>query len=254
MKRVTLRKFAALAKDQQTDDLIVYRQCPAIITRGPEGERRLSLTISTAGQDREGDTIALDGWKLEAYARNPVVLWAHDYRSLPIARAAKTRIEDGVLKADAVFPPAEMHPFSAKIYDLAAAGFINASSVGFIPQKWSFRKDGGIDFHEQELIEFSFVTVPANADALIDGRSQDEMIETGLLPQSDALIIEGRGRRRRKPKNDYVESGVEWIPEVTETIAEYTREMIQDTGRRLAADEEIARYRQILTDLVNPAR
>jgi HK97 family phage prohead protease len=48
---------------------------------------------------------------------------------------------------------------------------LSATSVGFRPLKWSFSKDrergGGIDFHEQELLEFSIVTVPANSEATI---------------------------------------------------------------------------------------
>ena len=40
----------------------------------------LTFVASTGEVDRHGDTVALDGWKLDEYRQNPVVLWAHDYR------------------------------------------------------------------------------------------------------------------------------------------------------------------------------
>jgi hypothetical protein len=48
-------------------------------------------------------------------------------------------------------------------------GFITAGSVGFIPLDYDFSDDrrGGIDFHRQELLEFSVVPVPANANSLV---------------------------------------------------------------------------------------
>jgi HK97 family phage prohead protease len=51
----------------------------------------------------------------------------------------------------------------------------SATSVGFNPIKFAFTDDPqrcyGIDFLEQELLEFSCVPVPANADALIEARN-----------------------------------------------------------------------------------
>jgi hypothetical protein len=53
--------------------------------------------------------------------------------------------------------------------------FISACSVGFVPLKYSFSRDPdrpfGIDFERQELLEVSIVPIPANANALVQGRS-----------------------------------------------------------------------------------
>jgi hypothetical protein len=61
------------------------------------------------------------------------------------------------------------------ILQLYKGGFLSATSVGFNPLKYAFTDDPkrryGIDFLEQELLEFSCVTVPANAEALIEGRA-----------------------------------------------------------------------------------
>jgi hypothetical protein len=54
-------------------------------------------------------------------------------------------------------------------------GFLSATSVGFMPTKYAFVDDPerrwGIDFLEQELLEFSCVPVPANPEALIDAKA-----------------------------------------------------------------------------------
>lgn len=146
-----------------------------------EAARTVDFVISTATVDRYGDTVAVDGWKLEAYRKNPVVLWAHDSSMLPVAKASYLRIEDGKLKARAEFMPREISGFANAVFESYKAGFLSATSVGFMPLKYAYADDPGrrygIDFVEQELLEFSCVPVPANAEALIDGKSVGVDIE-----------------------------------------------------------------------------
>lgn len=141
-----------------------------------EGDSRsLTFVISTASVDRMGDTIAVDGWKLDRFRKNPVVLFAHDASSLPVAKASKVWIEQGRLMATAEFTPSGLARFNDTVFEMLKAGFLNATSVGFSPLKYAFTDDPqrrfGIDFMEQELLEFSVVPVPANAEALIQARS-----------------------------------------------------------------------------------
>lgn len=141
-------------------------------------ERTLIFTISSGAVDRMGDTIAVDGWNLDNYRKNPVVLWGHDGSDFPVARSSKIWIEGDKLKSEAVFIPKEnpatgLH--AEGILQLYRGGFLSATSVGFLPLKYAFTEDPqrryGIDFLEQELLEYSCVTVPANAEALIEGRA-----------------------------------------------------------------------------------
>lgn len=135
-----------------------------------DAERTLDFTISTATVDRYGDTIAVDGWKLANFRRNPVVLWGHDTSIMPVGKASNVRVEDGKLLARAEFMPRDMSGFADAVFRAILAGYINATSVGFQPLKYSFSdapdRKYGIDFLEQELLEFSIVTVPANPDCL----------------------------------------------------------------------------------------
>jgi HK97 family phage prohead protease len=148
--------------------------------------RALRFTISTGTVDREQDRIALAGWDLANFRRNPVVLWGHDADRLPIGRAFDLKIEDAALKASIEFIPSETPEggqFAESVYRLARQGFIAATSVGFRPLKWEYTRDQsrgaddwfpGIDFDEQELVELSVVTVPANPEALIEAPKPGE--------------------------------------------------------------------------------
>ena len=148
--------------------------------------RALRFTISTDSVDREQDRIALAGWDLANFKRNHVVLWGHDSSRLPIGRAFDVKIEGGALKASVEFIPSdtpEGGQFAESVYRLARGGFLGATSVGFRPLKWDYTNDQsrgaddwfpGIDFEEQELVELSVVTVPANPEALIEAPGPGE--------------------------------------------------------------------------------
>lgn len=129
----------------------------------------LQFTISTGSVDRDSDTLNPEGWKLENYQKNPVVLWAHDYQSLPVARAAAVWVENGKLMSRAQFTSRDLYPFGYMVHQFYQQGFLKATSVGFNPLKWMFSEDRkwGVDFQEQELLEYSCVPVPANPEALI---------------------------------------------------------------------------------------
>ena len=179
--------------------------------------RALRFTISTDSVDREQDVISLAGWDLANYRRNPVVLWGHDASRLPIGRALDLRIEDNALKATVEFIPSDTPEggmFAESVLRLARGGFIAATSVGFRPLKWDYTNDQsrgaddwfpGIDFEEQELVELSIVTVPANPEALIEapGPGEGTAIAADTPPVTGEEVTafneeEARARARRR--------------------------------------------------------
>lgn len=169
------------------------------IKASDKNERSLIFTISSASVDRMGDTIAVDGWKLDNYRKNPVVLWGHDADSLPVARAGKIWIEDKKLKAETEFTPLGMARFNDTVFDMLKGKFLNATSVGFQPLKYAFTDDPqrrfGIDFIEQELLEFSIVSVPANPEALIEARSAGIDIEPMIDAYADQIVKASEGEK-----------------------------------------------------------
>src|ERR1700709_1763727 len=52
------------------------------------------VIISTEDVDRSGEIVRQNGWELTNYKNNPIVLWGHDYYSLPIGICTDTYITE----------------------------------------------------------------------------------------------------------------------------------------------------------------
>lgn len=181
----------------------------AIVKSLKEGE--FEVVASNAKIDRFGDTINPDGWVLTNYRKNPVILWSHSTGGFgetavpPVARATKVRVEDGELRVKGVFAPT---PFAQELRTLVEEGFLNAVSVGFLPlvedEKGMIEVEGkmyrrvneeelkelaarpvtareGTKFEKQELLEVSWVNVPALPSALVSAKEMGLQLITKEL-------------------------------------------------------------------------
>jgi HK97 family phage prohead protease len=135
---------------------------------------------STNVLDRMGDIIDQNGWDLKDYKSNPVILWGHNVREEkpPIGKAVKVWIENkGKSSARLMFKVQFdlLDQFAAEIFRKIKDGFLNTVSVGFLPIEWEELDPdnwfGGIKYSKQQLLELSFVPVPANPQALVGLRS-----------------------------------------------------------------------------------
>lgn len=171
---VSLEQWKAMPEEEKNSSRdSLYKGYVAEEIKVIEADRQIRFVISTDAVDRDKDTIAVDGWELSDFRKNPAVLWAHSYTQPPVARAVDIGPSDGKLKSLAEFPARETHPFADTVYSLLKTGFLNATSVGFRPLEWTTNEErGGIDFKKQTLLEFSIVPVPSNPQALIEARSQ----------------------------------------------------------------------------------
>lgn len=148
------------------------------------------FTLSTAAIDRERDTVRVEGWKLSAYRRNPVVLWAHDYRLPPLGQSVELpKAKDGKLVAGVRFD-SDVSELARVVAALVDRGTLRACSVGFRPLK-HVRNDErmGYDFEEQELLEWSIVPVPANPEALAEAKHAG--VDLAPLRQWAEAMLEG---------------------------------------------------------------
>lgn len=134
------------------------------------------VIISTADIDRQGESVAQDGWDLSNYLSNPVVLWGHDYWSLPIGICDEIALNGGKLVAKGRFAPAEANPFAQQVRQLYDLKIVRATSVGFI-----VKEAQGNVITKAELLEFSFVPVPANPYALSLSKAQTIGLDLSML-------------------------------------------------------------------------
>lgn len=160
-----------------------------------DGGAKASFIISTEDVARDNHTIKADGWKLDRYALNPVVLWNHGFAfevgALPVGKSIRTAVENGKLVADVEFVPRDLSEIGFTIGEMVKRGFLNATSVRWDPIKWTVDEArGGIDFLEQELLELSVVAVPSDAGALATARAAG--IDIAPLRDYAARILDGQ--------------------------------------------------------------
>lgn len=163
--------------DVSDETLIVVKSFPATIKSIDIEKRTIDFIISDGSIDRHDDTISPAGWVLDNYKKNPVVLWAHQNKQLPIAKSIAIDIDSDGLKSTAEFATRDVYPFADSVFQMYQKGFLNAVSVGFNAIEWEWAEDEeerpmGIDFLKQELFEYSAVPIPANPNALIDAKSK----------------------------------------------------------------------------------
>lgn len=138
--------------------------------------RKIKCVVSTPSVDRAGDIIEVEGIDLANYKANPVVLLQHD-PNRPIARCTEIRLEGSKLVAEATFPEPGISADADRVYGLIQAGILGAVSIGAMPKEWAFINDkrpwDGTKYIRSEMLEFSIVALPMNAEALIVGRAGD---------------------------------------------------------------------------------
>lgn len=153
-----------------------------------ERERTFTAIASTESVDRDGDILRAGGWKLKNFRKNPRVLWAHDDRGLPIAKATNIQIQDKKLVFSPKFATAEMNPLAEQVFQMFKAGFLRAFSVRFDPIEWEeIKQEDGKqsnsmfpprDYKSLELLEISAVNIPANPEALKSSVMHDFVVKS----------------------------------------------------------------------------
>jgi HK97 family phage prohead protease len=143
----------------------VYVRAYAARADGSPGEP-IRFVASTSNVARDGLIVDAAGWQLDNYRKNPVFLWAHNYRDPPIGKAIDVRVEGDELIAEITFDQADER--ARLIEQKYRSGYLNAVSVGFDieaiePAKHAMAAPRAT---KAELLEISGVPVPSDPDAL----------------------------------------------------------------------------------------
>lgn len=126
----------------------------------------IRFTLSTEGVKRDGLALDMTRMRTDNFRRNPVMAWQHNMDptrgALPIGRWENVRTVNNTLVGDALFDSAD--PFAAEVERKYKDGFLNAVSIS-----WQYRDSPSGEWYD--LLEASAVSVPADPDALMAGRS-----------------------------------------------------------------------------------
>src|SRR5579872_52848 len=197
LKFASADDFRCAVKDGERLDCRLLRATTGDPTQVSGAENTFRFTCSDETVDLAFDVIHQDGWTnlREFEQKNAVGLWAHESWSPPIGRWKNMAVENGKLKGDLEFATEDVYPFAATISKLVGAKFLNAVSVGFMPEKWEFSNEKerpyGIDFLKQRLLECSVCPIPANPNALIEARSMG--IDTGPIIEWAEKVLDTGG-------------------------------------------------------------
>lgn len=143
---------------------------------------------STEATDRDGEVILQNGWILDNFIKNPVILASHNYYEFPIGKATDIQVSDGKLIFKMIFSKATEKAIEAA--QLVQEGILKSFSVGFIPREYDPMQPNMIT--KAELLEISLVTVPANPEALVlakgmkDNRLAQEILKDYWVSKSMA--------------------------------------------------------------------
>lgn len=202
-----------------------------------QDDRVLRFIGSDERVDRDGDKVMLSGWDLKDYRKNPVVMFGHDLKSAPVARAKRVWIDkvSKQLMFDVEFPEADISSVGDSLYKLYKSGFMKATSVGFIPnyEKVTYpekrMKDGTTRIIDgQKLHELSLVSVGSNQRALLTSKSMKQAIEENIIDQLelDELLLWVKSISTTKTPSDdagahqIVSEGSDKVIELESKVAE----------------------------------
>lgn len=144
-----------------------------------QDERTVSAVISDESVDRDNEVVLLKGLKLTDYRMNPVVLFMHDHRSL-IGKSLWQKIQPRAHGPKAMIAKTQFAEtdLAQEIFALVSGDFMRGVSIGMDPftierrmptsKECRDRKDltDARMLAKSDLVEYSFATVPANANAL----------------------------------------------------------------------------------------
>jgi HK97 family phage prohead protease/HK97 family phage major capsid protein len=208
----------------------------AVIRKTAAGKRAgsFSYVLSDATVDRYGDIIEPKGWQLDWFRKNPIALFNHSPNA-PIGTWRDIRVEGEQLVAELEPAVRGTSQRVDEILSLIEQDILRATSVGFrgiasepIDPKHPFR---GTRYTEQELLETSIVSVPANPAAL--------QIAKSLNISDETMTLAFGGQAGMKHRAAASTGGQAVIPRLSRAGIPMTiAQQIQDTQERLNATRD----------------
>jgi phage head maturation protease len=210
-----------------------------VFTKIEGNDNRFKVVMSKAEEDRHGD-IVHQNWQLESFRKNPVFLDSHNYSSIEhiLGKIHNIRVENNMLQGEIEFMLD--NPKGMLAYKMALGGFLNATSVGFIPK--AFNDQGHIT--ESELLEDSAVSVPALASALIERGIDIEEVKEGEEEKEDDIdVVNPEPDTTEEPESTETDEEEGEESEIEEEIEEKkvdkTLEAIRAINKREARKQEL---------------
>lgn len=144
-------------------------------------ENEFIVRMTGETKDRHGTVIDLNTLKTDNFKKNPVLLYAHEDRSIPVGK-----VKDFWKEGKSMYARVEVDghtEFEELLIKKLNAGSLNACSIGFSPQDATMERKKDDEKGEYilvkgaELIELSIASIGSNPDALVLKRSLEEALD-----------------------------------------------------------------------------
>lgn len=188
----------------------------------------VEVVVSNSGVDRHGESIKVDGIDLSQIKKNPVVLWAHDYSSLPIGKITKIWKKDGDLMARFKLAT-NLYDFADTVYKMIQDGIINAVSIGGLVKQWG---DDGMTIDKLEMVELSVVPVGAHRDALVTSKSFEGK---DITKQYETFLV--KALQAKMEVNDDVEQHIDSLEKILDAL-KVTKEEASPVNQEKTIDQK----------------
>ena len=178
-------------------DAIELRTAMVVRADGDD-ERAARFVFSTDALDSYGERVA-QNWDLKRFSSNPVALFAHRSRELPIGHAKDVGVIDGALQGTIVFATAEANPLAEQVWQSIQQGTLRTVSVGFYPHTVRLGKENDREIlvlDDNELFEISVTPVPANPEAVMRLRQRAAVESADPMEVRDLITGAVIGRAR----------------------------------------------------------
>jgi phage head maturation protease len=152
-----------------------FRDVKVEVESLPDGSRQVVAIISTDSVDRDGEVVLPKGLVKQQFQGNPIVLYSHDRKSLPIGSCNWIKAFPNFLKG--CYRVTDKTQLGRDVFGLIQDGVLKAHSINFLPIESSppttkeliERPDwqGAKLIHRKwELLELSVCSIPCNPEAL----------------------------------------------------------------------------------------
>ena len=151
--------------------------------------RECDFVASTDAIDSYGEVVD-QSWNLERFRANPVILFAHNSRELPIGQAVACQVVAGRLECTIRFASERANPKAEQVWQSICEKTLRAVSVGFNPRSVRAEKRNGQDvmvLADNDLYEISVTPIPANPEALAKARAKALAISPKEQPMPDPV-------------------------------------------------------------------
>jgi hypothetical protein len=189
----------------------VPRRLVAEKAQTDEGERADVSVVTSEAVDRDSEVMLARGADWGQFRKNPVVTFAHDYRALPVGRAAWVKRQQNPDRwiAKTLYSrrpedwPEAQEWFPDAVWHMVNEGTLRGKSVGFIPTEISPPTEDDLKsrpdmaavravIRKYTVIEYAVAPVQSNPEALVTEliKAKAKGIDgVGVLEERLGLII-----------------------------------------------------------------